>query len=891
LTTKVRIPPQPDHSVRRARLIDALEDGIPRHKLTMVSAPAGYGKTTLLAQWARESDLAVAWLSLGAADNDPDRFFRYLLAAWDAVEPGIRESPLGTLLGGMAPERERVLAAFINAADEAPAETVFVLDDVHVLEEQTEKPAVHEELTFLLDHLPPAAHFVLAGRGEPPLPLARYRARGELLAFGARDLRFRPAEAADFLNKRMGLDLTREEIEPLQQQTEGWAAGLQLAALSLRRRSPKGKESEGFAVSGRHRFIADYLREDVLDHLPEDGQRFLLETSILDRLCGPLCEAVTGEEGGQEMLEELERENLFLVPLDHNREWFRYHGLFADFLREELRRRRPDEVAGLHRRAARWHLGQERPEQAFEHAVEADEVELVIDILERYTQQKLIGGEFRLLRRWLEAVPEAWYATNPIINLVRTGLLLFTGQLEACVRCVEEVERRLASVEPDDRQLRQAQVNAVRCSIACFQNDLGRAEQFAEQAFRALPAEETFFRAIILGSLGDVYRRNGLWEKARSSYSDLLALEDAEHFGVQLAHVYGALADLELRQGRLRKAAGYWRKSLETIEEPENWGRLPLPLTGWVYIRMGELLYEWNELVEAWEHVRRGLERAELGGDVRAMIAGYLMAGRLKLTEGDTEAAEGYLEEARPHVESAQFAHWIGRFERFQLELWLAQDRLRTAVNWADGALPEGAAADRPEQAEAQLALARLLVVKGDEVSLERASRLLDSLLAAAEDEGRMGLTIEALALEGLARWRRGDDVGAMTALERALRLAEPEGYVRLFADLGLPMTQLLQEAAARGVMPEYVEALLAAMGSDISAGSPAQQALPEPLTEREMEVLELLAAGLTNREIGEELVISPGTVKKHAGNIYGKLGVGSRTEAAARARKLRLLD
>jgi LuxR family maltose regulon positive regulatory protein len=309
-----------------------------------------------------------------------------------------------------------------------------------------------------------------------------------------------------------------------------------------------------------------------------------------------------------------------------------------------------------------------------------------------------------------------------------------------------------------------------------------------------------------------------------------------------------------------------------------------------VYIRLGELLYERNELAEAWDHLSQGLERAELGGDVRAMIAGYLIAGRLKLTEGDPEAAVVYLERARPLVESAQLAQWTSRFERFQLELWLAQDRLRAAVDWSDALLRDAAIEERPENEVAQLAMARVLIVKRDAPSIERALVLLKRLLQAAEEEGRKGVQIEALALQALAGWRRSERADAMTALERALRIAEPEGYMRLFADFGLPMARLLQEARSRAVMPDYVAKLLAAIGGDLSISAPTEAALPEPLSPREQEILELIAAGLTNQEIAEKLVISSETVKKHAGTIYGKLGVRSRTEAVARARALDLL-
>jgi LuxR family maltose regulon positive regulatory protein len=428
LAPKLRIPPQPHHGVHRARLVDALERGILYYKLVLISAPAGYGKTTLLSQWAHASRFPVAWLSIGEEDNDPGRFLRYLLAAWEEVQPGVSESPLGLLLGAMTPDSEAVLSAFINVANDAPGPIVFVLDDYHLIED----PSIHTALTFLLDHLPPILHFVLAGRGEPPLPLARYRARQELIEFRAEDLNFLLEETKDFLNERMGLDLSYDEIVRLQAQLEGWIAGLQLVALTLQRRLTG---ADKLVVSGRHRFIADYLSEDVLAPLPDGMRHFLLQTSILERLCGALCDAVTGVEDGQEMLETLERENLFLVPLDDNREWFRYHRLFADFLQEEVNRRHLDKVADLHRRAARWYLAHDLPEQAFRHAVDGDDVELVIQILERYFPVKLLGGEIRVVERWLDSLPEEWHSGYPMIGLVRAGILLSTGQFDACVRC------------------------------------------------------------------------------------------------------------------------------------------------------------------------------------------------------------------------------------------------------------------------------------------------------------------------------------------------------------------------------------------------------------------------------------------------------------------------
>jgi len=432
LATKRQIPALPVHAVSRSRLIEILERSLLHCKLIRIAAPAGYGKTTLLSQWARTSRYPVAWFTVEEADNDPERFFRYLLAAWGTTQPDVMQSQLGILLSAMAPDMAAVQAAFVNVANDISRHTAVVLDDYHLID----NPILHNTIAFLLDHIPPKLHFVLAGRGEPPLPLARYRAMGAMLELQTRELRFLPEEANTFLNQEMGLDLTLQDVGQLQEKLEGWIVSLQLVALSMKQGLLQTNE---LVVSGRQRFIADYLHEDVLNHLPEDSRQFLLQTSILDRLCGSLCTAVTDHTNAQQMLETLEQEDLFLVPLDDKREWFRYHHLFADFLQEALKQRDED-TAVLHRRAARWYLTHDLPEQAYRHALAGDDVELVIRVFERYVQPMLIGGELKSLNRWLESLPETWHADHPIIDLFQTGFLLFTGQLEASLRHVELVE-------------------------------------------------------------------------------------------------------------------------------------------------------------------------------------------------------------------------------------------------------------------------------------------------------------------------------------------------------------------------------------------------------------------------------------------------------------------
>jgi LuxR family transcriptional regulator, maltose regulon positive regulatory protein len=435
-----------------------------------------------------------------------------------------------------------------------------------------------------------------------------------------------------------------------------------------------------------------------------------------------------------------------------------------------------------------------------------------------------------------------------------------------------------------------AKVQAVRCFFACISNNLPQAESYANQALQHLPKEDVGFRPGIYAALGDTYRQQGFWEKARQCYLKALDFTHAPVMRVGSAHTYGALADLALRRGRLRAAADYWKKALESVQDRDNWGRVPLPVTGWIYIRTAELLYEWNKLDDALNHLSRGLDRARLGGDVRTQIAGYILFARVNLAMGNIEDANGHLKQVRQLVEQARFPEWTARFERTQLELWVTENKLAAAVAWADKMMESGALQTRPESEQVQLGIARVMIIHGSQQSLHRSLALLDALLIAAKDNGREGLVIEALALQALAKWQSGDHTGALTDLEHALSMAEPEGYRRLFADLGLSMGRLLQEARARDVMKDYVTKLLEVYGSGLSSPASSRPGLSEPLTPREQEILKLVAAGLTNREIAEHLTISPETVKKHVGSVTGKLGVNNRTEAAARARELGLL-
>jgi LuxR family maltose regulon positive regulatory protein len=881
LSTKLRIPNQPGVLLRRQAQIDRLEEAGPRSRMILVAAPAGYGKTCLVSDWARRSEHAFGWYTLDEGEDTPDRFLRYLLAAWGRVRPGILDAPVGLLLGSMQPDRQAALAALINEASQLSEHHFIVLDDYQLATD----PAIHKSIEYLLDHLPPQLHFVIVTRTQPPLPLARLRGRGQLLELGARELSLDTDEANRFLQEKMGLELPPSVLQDWQSSLEGWVGGLQLAALGYR--------GGGTELSGRQRHLADFLADEVLARQPASVRDFLLTTSVLDRLTGSLCDALTGNANGRATLERLEQNNLFLVGLDDDRQWYRYHGLFQQFLQNRLRQQSPGRGPELHSRAARWYRDHEMSEQATRHAIEGGDADLLTEIGDGYFIILLNRGELARVRQLLDSIPADWFDEHPMLSLARAAYHALSGEFETSQHMLARIADVTEGVETAEAERVRSRLIAFRCTTACMQNDLEAAETFGNLADQELDQDDLFFRELINLSMGDTYRQNGQWEQAKDHYQRALEASASPSMRFNSVHAHGALADLSLRRGHLRKAYESWQRALAVSQEAPSWGAIPLPVLGWVHIRMAEILYEWNRLDEAGRRAEEGMTRAELGEDVRSLIAGCAIRARLARAEGDLDRAWEHLQEARPHFDRSQFPEWRAAIRRLELVLLLAMGRKREALEDANRIL-EVAALEEPGNPDPlEITACRVLIDLGTADDLIRARRVLQKLAEAARRAGRGRVHLETLALLALAAWKTGQDGEALAHVEQALLEAEPEGYLRLFLDLGRPFARLLQEADSRHALARYGANLLSCFDREAALGRQvgANGGLIDPLTERENEVLRLLAAGLTNREIGDQLFIAAGTVKKHTAHIYSKLNVSSRTEAAAVARDIGLLD
>jgi LuxR family maltose regulon positive regulatory protein len=904
LETKLYIPQPRRGLVLRPRLSERLDRGA-ASKLVLVSAPAGFGKTTLLTEWLAAGpagpggERLAAWLSLDRGDNDPASFWAYVIAALRTVASEVGEGALALLDAPQPAPIEVVLTTLLNDLGAVAGEIVLVLDDYHVIEGRE----VQGGMAFLLDHLPPGLHVVIASRADPVLPLARLRARGELAEIRAAQLRFTAEEAAAYLTG-MGLALTARDVAALEGRTEGWIAALQLAALSMQGRDDVASFIAGFA--GDDRYVVDYLAEEVLARQSDRVQAFLLQTSILGRLSGPLCDAVTGQGGGKAMLEALDRGNLFLVPLDDRRRWYRYHHLFADVLRARLRDEQPGQVPGLHRRASEWHGQNGELSEAVGHALAAGDFERAAGLVELASPAMRRTRQEAKLRGWLEVLPSEVVRARPVLSVDFAGVLLMGGELEGVEGRLRDAERWLAPAtghreEPQDPAAEMvvadeeeylrlpATIESYRAAQALARGDAPGTVRHAQRAIELALDDDHLCRASAAALLGLVYWGSGDLEAGHRAYSACVAgLRRAGH----IADTFGcsiALADIRSTQGRLGDALRTLEQALQLAGEQ---GGPVLRGTADMYVGMSEIARERDDLRAATQLLLRSQELGEHTGLPQNRYRWRVAMARVRQAEGDLHGALDLLNEAERLYVSDFFPN-VRPVPAVRARVWIAQGRLGEALGWAR---EQGLSVDDDLSYLREfehITLARLLLARYQDERAQRlmheAAGLLERLLPAAETGGRTGRVIEILVLRALAHQALGDTPAALAALERAMMLAEPEDYVRVFADEGPPMTSVLRAAAKQGTRRDYARRLLAAVGTT-ETGSRTTLALIDPLSERELDVLRLLGTELDGPAIARELMVSLNTMRTHTKNIYAKLAVTNRRAAVRRAAELNLL-
>ena len=888
LATKLYTPPPRPELVPRPRLLQRLDEGLePGVRLVLVSAPAGYGKTTLVSNWLRESHVDAAWLSLDEGDNDPIRFLQYLGAALQTIVPalqvippimqGIQRLPPGTMINTV-----------INDIAGYATPFVLALDDFHSIH----TPAILEMLASLLEHMPPQMHLILLSRTDPAVPLSRLRARGQMIDIRADQLQFIANETALFLNGVMDLNLSTEDVVALQARTEGWIAGLQLAALSMH----GSEDVHGFvsAFTGSHYYIMDYLVDEVLKLQPEEIRTFLQHTSILGRMCGPLCDAVVGAgaaEGGQgqAFLEALEERNLFIVPLDDEWQWYRYHHLLADVLGKHLERHSPSLVPELHRRAAQWYEQNGFIAEAIHHALKAGDQERAARLIDQNGCQFVMRGEVTALLKWIQAIgPEV--EKNPWLGVQYAWALALTGHVDRVEETLQVAERQIAPLKPTPEiQIVVGTIAAARAQRANMLGETRLAADFGRQALECLPDTDPFsrsMRSVATSVLGDASWMNGELEEARQAYTTAVDVARAAGNLGMVVLASSNLAGILMEQGHLHEAARVCEDTLALATRP---GGQVLPWADRLYAGLGRLHYEWNRLDTAAKFIHQCIELCQQWEDLDLLARGYVMLARLELALSHPGRAEAAMHAAHQlvaeHTLSSRRSIWV---QSALADLRLAQGHLDQGL---DLVRQSAISADDPDPYEREpeyLTLLRVLLAEGD---YGPALALSERLLQQAQTAGGNGCIIEVLVLQALAFQGSKDTQQALAVLDRALTLARPEGYVRVFVDEGEPMVQLLSQARSHRLGAGYAAQLLLATSQPGDAQLLSAQLLIEPLTGREMEVLKLIESGLSNDEIASRLVISRATVKRHISNIYGKLDVPSRTQAIFRARELQLID
>lgn len=903
LPTKIQ-PPRPRFPlVQRPHLLRLLELGM-QGKLTLLSAPAGSGKTTLLSDWLISSQKGVAWLSLEATENEPISFFTYVLAALQQLDPQFGRKTASYLRSFQPFSSERLMTMLIHdIMTSSLLPCVLVLDDYHLITSD----AIHRALIFLLDHMPEQLHLIVTTRIDPPFPLMRLRAQGQLIELRAADLQFTKEEVGSFLRSVMGLDLDVDAVTALEQRTEGWIAGIQLAALSLRHRPDSSAFLQSF--SGSHRFVLDYLSEEVLSQQEADVQAFLCETAILTRLCGPLCDAVTERQGGQGMLDWLEQANLFVCALDLQRQWYRYHPLFADVLRNRLQQTQPDRLTILHQRASRWYEQHGVFPEAIRHALEAQDFERAARLLEEQGFEVVLHGQIKTALDWVGLLPEPLVRARPLLCVLHASALVLSNRVKEAEARLDQAEQKLRMIA--DQQTSQrilGQIVLLRGVLALSIGDAMHSCMLARQALELLPEADTWWYQVARTHAARAYLLEGdatpvALRRVRETLEALSRSGDLVHTVACLLF----LARLQQLQGHLREAVQTYRRVEQALSDRSSVDDMASASA--YYFGLGEILYEWNRLEEAEQRFRQGVELDHSVSmvDARNVVQCSLGLARLLQARGDAAQALAILDDLLQLARHSDLIPYlIQRVAAVRAHIALAQGDGASALRWAEEVGLSVSDADLSYMREREyLTLARVLIVRGREERggscLHEALHLLDRLLQEARARERKHSSIEILVLCALALHAQGDLEQALVTVQQALEWGEPEGYVRVFADEGLSMTHLLLQLGEVFQQKVYVQTLLAVCAPirQEAEEQPFSRALPlatpsvliEPLTERELEVLRLLAAGASNKAIAEQLVIEVSTAKRHVSNIFAKLMVTNRTLAVAKAREYGVLS
>jgi LuxR family maltose regulon positive regulatory protein len=887
LRTKFFVPPIRSNQIARPRLINLINRGLDR-ALILVSAPAGYGKTTLVSSWLHESDIPSTWLSLDEGDNDPIRFLQYFINALQKIVPEIQVDLPGVLQEMQPAPFEALINIIINQIVEHVTPFIFILDDFHVIHSE----AVLKILAYLLEHLPPQMHLAILTRIDPPLPLARMQARNELTDIRADQLRFTRDEIAAFLNDVMGLALSVDDLSAMETRTEGWIASIQLAALSMQ----SSKDIHGFvsAFTGSHHYVMDYLVEEVLGLQPKKVGDFLMQTSILDHMCGPLCESVIDADpeepvDGGAMLEALERMNLFVIPLDDERRWYRYHHLFADVLRKRLEHHYPGSLPKLHQRASLWFEQNGLVPEAIRHSLKAGDQDRAVKLIEQNGPLLLISGELNALSIWIKLV-ESRSQSHPWIHIIKAWLFILTGQPERAEEVLQNAENLISPLETDTQiKIMQGAIATGRSYRSFMNGDTNQTAAFARQAVEYLPDVDLVsrsIRSIATALLGEACLMNGELEEARQACTEAKKIGQAAGDVHVVLVINCALGRIFVEQGLLHQAAEIYAETLQIATRPD--GR-KLVTTGEVYAELSQVSYEWNNLEVALEQVHSCIALCRQWGQKSFQAKGYMMLARLEEVHGNAVAAAEHMNIAEILSKEANFAIKYSIWVKCALvRLWIAQGNLEKAsyIVQESGITIND---EIPYLREPEfLALLHLLLAQGD---YDAAMTLSTRLLQKAETGKRIGRVIEVLVLQALIFQGRNETEQSLAVLKRALSLAKTEKYVRTFVDEGKPMTRLLHLARSRQVETEYATHLLSVIEKDAVKTQPPSQLLIKPLTMREMEVLRLIEAGCSNQDIAGKLVISIPTVKRHISNIYAKLGVESRTQAVAIGKELKIFE